>query len=244
MELRNTPSNVAKRGHGHAWPCKVTKSVTKPLPSKPALTRHYNIFITFMDQSRVREFTGRRGHGHVWPRLSPCPNVAKNNPAQPSKTVMTQPALFATDTHPARTPSGQPNTRTDGQPYHWAKPGGWRAATPTRCPHCKQHILRGYNANQGAFLAAADPTPLTALGEALTLLGGGGTLTLTRTGTGALILTRRNANNITATPAGSPRQDILPRHRCQQPPLPAPAYTEPQIKPPQDPWQSEGPPPF
>ena len=114
MELGNRPSGVAKGGHGHPGVCKVTETVMNPLHLKPAFTRDYNVFITFMDQSRVREFTHRGGHGHLWPPLTPPSRVAKNTPRMASPTAhrkapsMTQQALIP------ETASTPPHAQAEG----------------------------------------------------------------------------------------------------------------------------------
>lgn len=249
MELRNRCPGVAKGGHGHLCACKVTKTVMNPLHPKPAFTRDYNVFITFMDQSRVREFTHRGGHGHLWPPLTLPPRVAKNTPRMASPTTyrkapsMTQQALIPETTPTPPTP--RPRGRFLGpNPYGWTYPSGWRGAIAQYCRQCRAPILIGLDQDQAAIQVTVTATPLTALGEALHQLAGIPTYTLTRHGRRGIKLTRRQADNITQQPAGSPRIDVLPAHRCQPPPLPPEACTARQVAPPQTDIDRNTPPPF
>nr|DAJ94178.1 MAG TPA: hypothetical protein [Caudoviricetes sp.] len=249
MELGNRPSGVAKGGHGHPWACKVTETVMNPLHPKPTFTRDYNVFITFMDQSRVREFTHRGGHGHLWPPLTSPSRVAKNTPRMASPTThrkapsMTQQALIPETTPTPPTP--RPRGRFLGpNPYGWTYPSGWRGAVAQYCRQCRAPILIGLDQDQAAIQVTVTATPLTALGEALHQLAGTPTYTLTRHGRRGIKLTRRRADNITQQPAGSPRIDVLPAHQCQPPPLPPEACTARQVAPPQTDIDRNTPPPF
>ena len=249
MELGNISSGVAKGGHGHPCACKVTETVMNPLHPKPAFTRDYNVFITFMDQSRVREFTHRGGHGHLWPPLTLPSRVAKNTPRMASPTThrkapsMTQQALIPETTPTPPTP--RPRGRFLGpNPYGWTYPSGWRGAVAQYCRQCRAPILIGLDQDQAAIQVTVTATPLTALGEALHQLAGTPTYTLTRHGRHGIKLTRRRADNITQQPAGSPRIDVLPAHQCQPPPLPPEAYTARTVVPPQTGIDRDTPPPF
>lgn len=51
----------------------------------------------------------------------------------------------------------------------------WRNAKRRLCPDCAEPVLRGYDADYGAFLVAADPDPLPAEMELEALLRGLGT---------------------------------------------------------------------
>ena len=249
MELRNKPSGVDKGDYGHPDVYKVTETVMNPLHPKPAFTRDYNVFITFMDQSRVREFTHRGGHGHLWSPLTPHSRVAKNTPRMASPTThrkapsMTQQALIP-ETAPTP-PTPKPRGRFLGpNPYGWIYPSGWRGAVAQHCRQCRAPILVGLDQDQAAIQVTVTATPLTALGEALHQLAGTPTYTLTRHGRHGIKLTRRRADNITQQPAGSPRIDVLPAHQCQPPPLPPEACTARQVAPPQTDIDRNTPPPF
>lgn len=91
-----------------------------------------------------------------------------------------------------------------------------RRAQPRRCPTCSNRILTGLDADWAACRADVDPTPLTALGEALAHLEGRRTYALVVDGA-RHVLDYRDAGRITHRPAGSPaarRLDVLPEHRC------------------------------
>lgn len=145
---------------------------------------------------------------------------------------MTQDTLFTTPTTPSPQSTQATQTRRTTHPYHWAEPAGWRAAHPHRCPHCRVHILTGLDQDQAAIQATATATPLTPLGEALHQLAHIDTYTLTRHSNRGAKLTRRRAADITQRPAGSPRTDVLPAHRCNPPPMPPEAFTAPTVAPP------------
>lgn len=144
---------------------------------------------------------------------------------------MTQDTLFDTPLIQAAPKPQHATTRTT-HPYDWAGPSGWRAAHPHRCPHCRAHILVGPDEDQCAFTAQVTATPLTPLGEALHLLAGTPTYSLSHCGNRGIKLTRRRATTITHQPAGSPGIDILPAHHCNPPPAPPEAHTLPTIAPP------------
>nr|DAO73761.1 MAG TPA: hypothetical protein [Caudoviricetes sp.] len=249
MELGNRPSGVDKGGRVHPCACKVTKTVMNPLHPKPAFTRDYNVFITFMDQSRAREFTHRGGRVHLCPPLAPSSRVAKNTPRMASPTThrkapsMTQQALIPETTPTPSTP--RPRGRFLGpNPYGWTHPSGWRGAVAQYCRQCRAPILIGLDQDQAAIQVTVTATPLAALGEALQQLAGIPTYTLTRHGRHGIKLTRRRADNITQQPAGSPRIDVLPAHQCQPPPLPPEACTARAVAPPQTDIDRNTPPPF
>lgn len=140
---------------------------------------------------------------------------------------MTQAALF---TH--REPS--PPQPAD-PPYEWIEKAGPRTLRQRRCPTCKQPILAGLDEDLGAFHTHVDPTPLTRLGEALTLLGNRRTYTLRRQPPTAATITRRGRWAIPSHPPGAGTSaapyDVLPAHQCHAWPLPPEAYTEPTVHP-------------
>ncbi|RRD03209.1 hypothetical protein EII34_14985 [Arachnia propionica] len=142
---------------------------------------------------------------------------------------MTQDTLF--DAPPIQAAGPKPR-RTVVHPYHWTDAAGWRATAQHRCPHCRAHILTGLDQDQCAIQATATATPLTPLGEALHQLADIPTYTLTRHSNRGTKLTRRRAENIAQQPAGSPRIDVLPAHRCNPPPMPPEAFTAPTVAPP------------
>ena len=238
-----------KGGYGHSGVCKVTETVMNPLHPKPAFTRDYNVFITFMDQSRVREFTHGGGHGHLCPPLTPPSRVAKNTPRMASPTThrkalsMTQQALIP-ETAPTSSTPRRRGRFLGPNPYGWTCPSGWRGATAQYCRQCRAPILVGLDQDQAAIQVTVTATPLSPLGEALHQLAGTPTYTLTRHGRHGIKLTRRRADNITQQPAGSPRIDVLPAHQCQPPPLPPEAYTARAVAPPQTGVDRDTPPPF
>lgn len=127
---------------------------------------------------------------------------------------MTQASLFAHFETPRNTAPSKPD-----HPYGWLAQAGQRTARPWRCRTCRAPILSGLDANLAAFRAEADPTPLTALGEALTTLDSIRTLDLTVSGTTGR-LTRRGRWRIPSMPAGGrapgvgDRYDVLPEHHC------------------------------
>lgn len=100
---------------------------------------------------------------------------------------------------------------------HLTESGLSRRARLRRCPDCAAITLAGLDADQGGFEAAADPIPLTGLGEMLALLDRLATYELWKAGAG-YELERRNHHRITYRPAEHPtralRVDVLRAHRC------------------------------
>jgi hypothetical protein len=91
----------------------------------------------------------------------------------------------------------------------------YRGVQAHRCPHCHGHILTGYDEDWTALKVDVDPTPLTALGEAMALLDNRGSYHLRTYKTG-FALWRRDHWQI----AGSrnyPRGDVVTRHECGKP---------------------------
>lgn len=134
---------------------------------------------------------------------------------------MTQQPLIPADVNAALTHTGRaarraPHPMADHHSKHW------RGVRARWCPGCRTPILTGLDADQCALLAKADPTPLTALGEAMALLDGRATYTLTRDhGRSIVTLSRRTAGTITRQPAGADvasllAWDIIGEHRCGQ----------------------------
>lgn len=104
-------------------------------------------------------------------------------------------------------------------------PGITRRAHPHRCHKCGAWTVRGLDADVAATDAICDPIPLSPLGEALAYLRPAQRSQLQ---TYALVhnsryeLERRDAAIIADKPAGSPRQDVLRSHVCNDRPLSEP----------------------
>lgn len=103
-------------------------------------------------------------------------------------------------------------------PYRHLASTNQRGVRARRCP-CGTPTLTGLDDDQVAGVVTVDAVPLSALGEALAILGGRRTYTLD--GQPAR-LTRRDAQRIKLKPAGKPIKpwhsyDILPAHQCAQP---------------------------
>lgn len=98
---------------------------------------------------------------------------------------------------------------------HIDEHGNSRRARARHCPRCGLIVLTGYDDDLCARLVTVDPTPLSALGEALAHVAGRYTRTLTHRG-GRLELDKRDANQIASKPAGitGNRFDVLAEHRC------------------------------
>lgn len=97
-----------------------------------------------------------------------------------------------------------------------------RRAHPYRCPKCSAWTVRGLDAPWAATDAICDPIPLSPLGEAMAYLRPpqryqGQTYALVRLS--RYELERRDAAVIADKPAGSPRQDVLRSHVCDDRPL-------------------------
>lgn len=104
-------------------------------------------------------------------------------------------------------------------------PGITRRAHPHRCHKCGAMTVRGLDADVAATDAICDPIPLSPLGEALAYLRPaqrfqGQTYALVHLS--RYELERRDAAIIAYKPAGSPRQDVLRSHVCDDRALSAP----------------------
>lgn len=98
--------------------------------------------------------------------------------------------------------------------------GVTRRARGRTCRKCRAPILAGLDGDSCAQSVEVDPTPLTAIGEAMALLGGRGTWQLVRRGGGrdGHELIRRDRDLIRSWPAGLTEgraYDVLPRHKCR-----------------------------
>ena len=106
---------------------------------------------------------------------------------------------------------------------HMTERGVTRRARVRTCERCGGVALVALDDDTCAFEVAADPHPLSALGEAMALLEQRRTIELTKTA-GGYVLDRRAADQITGRPAGAtPRADVLAEHRCRLPD-PPPAF--------------------
>jgi hypothetical protein len=88
----------------------------------------------------------------------------------------------------------------------------WRSARLRQCPRCGAPVLAGLDAPVAGLPVRADPTPLTALGEAAALLAGRPTFDLTDIG-GRKEITHRDVEQI----SGTRKYVVLAAHRCGQP---------------------------
>lgn len=126
----------------------------------------------------------------------------------------------------------------------WNIDGINRAARARTCTHCPQILLAGLDDPRCAGPATVDPTPLSPLGEALALIDGRTTYTLTRRGN-HLELDHRNQWTITAHPAGTqPGVDIVAEHRCSTPEPSPPLILASSIRPPTHQERTNGQPPY
>lgn len=110
---------------------------------------------------------------------------------------------------------------------HWDINGIGRNARGRRCRDCGGWVLAGLDGDRCAEAVNVDPTPLSALGEAMALVGGRGTYALRREGPGFRI-DRRHRWAIAGEPAGSPgqRYDVVAAHACTDPGPTGPLVTE------------------
>lgn len=133
---------------------------------------------------------------------------------------MTQDALIPPTTNDILATAGRRQSRKV-KPAHPAThlaskhPDGIRAGW---CWSCKQPILTGLDDLACAFAVRVDPTPLTALGEALARLAGLATYEVRRGHPVRIV--RRGARQILARPAGSDALrvmgafDVVAAHEC------------------------------
>lgn len=143
---------------------------------------------------------------------------------------MTQTALFTHVEAHVQTP---PTPAPDG--YEWVEKAGGRSARYTRCFDCRRPVLSGLDEDLGAFQVTADPTPLTALGEALVLLDDRRTVAARRHAQTGLVLERRSRDRIARHVPGTAQPwrafDVLPTHQCGSAPLPPQAYAAATVTP-------------
>lgn len=92
--------------------------------------------------------------------------------------------------------------------------GATRKARLARCEECGYRVWRGLNADRGAQVVDADPTPLAPLGEAMARIGGWKTITL-RWMLDHWIIDIRDQWIIAGEPPGTRANcDVLTVHRC------------------------------
>lgn len=128
---------------------------------------------------------------------------------------MTQDALIET--------AAETGPRKPSRPPHVAQ---WladqtRHIQAERCRACRADILRGLNDHWCAWSIDVDPTPLSALGEALAILAGRSTVACETWGESGARFTRRGRHQITSRPAGTFRGDVYATHLCGSTPLPS-----------------------
>lgn len=111
---------------------------------------------------------------------------------------------------------------------HWDVNGLSRNARGRRCRDCGDWVLAGWDADRCAGTAYVDPTPLSALGEAMALVGGLDTYLLRRHEGRTFRLDRRHRWAIASKPAGHPglRGDVVAEHQCNAPGPTGPLVTE------------------
>ncbi len=85
----------------------------------------------------------------------------------------------------------------------------FRSACLQRCTKCRAPILYGLDADICALSVKTDPTPLTPLGEAIALLDGRRTFTLTEIA-GRIEITTRDHWAI----GGESPHPVIPEHKC------------------------------
>jgi hypothetical protein len=83
-----------------------------------------------------------------------------------------------------------------------------RAARLRTCPKCRRPVLVGLDAERAGMRVVADPTPITALGEAIALLSKRPTFDLI--GAGKKELNYRDSFAI----SGDRRYPVIAQHRC------------------------------
>lgn len=97
---------------------------------------------------------------------------------------------------------------------HMTETGLTRRAKIRHCARCGLAVLSGLDNYTGALEAAADPIPLSPLGEAMALIAGHRTFGLHQEG-GTWVLDRRDPDDIAHYPAGTrDREDVVPSHVC------------------------------
>lgn len=117
---------------------------------------------------------------------------------------------------------------------HVTETGLTRRAKIRHCARCGHAVLAGLDNYTGALEVAADPIPLSALGEAMALVAGHRTFALHQEA-GSWVLDRRDDEHIAHHPAGTrTHEDVVPSHVCGAAwtvPLAAPTRF-PETKPP------------
>lgn len=98
--------------------------------------------------------------------------------------------------------------------------GATRRARAARCAACRRPVMRGIDLDYSGLAVDCDPTPLSPEGELSALLAGRRTYTLRWLGE-RYEIDRRDIEQITGSPAGTPRLDVLVLHACNGAPLPA-----------------------
>lgn len=93
--------------------------------------------------------------------------------------------------------------------------GAMRKARASYCQSCRRPVMIGLDAEWCALARRCDPAPLSATGEALALLAGRRTFSLTWMG-GRYEIDFRDQWRIRQDPAGcTPGLDVLVEHDCQ-----------------------------
>lgn len=97
--------------------------------------------------------------------------------------------------------------------------GATRRARARRCDTCRAVVMLGIDADWSGIVSAADPTPLSWVGEAQASMAGRVTFELAWTtspsGLPSYELNRRNPSRIRGRPAGTPGMDVLAQHECR-----------------------------
>jgi hypothetical protein len=108
----------------------------------------------------------------------------------------------------------------------WNTDGIGRNLSSGTCRTCRARVVRGLDGDRCALPRTCDPQPVDAVGEALALVGGRATFTLTRA-TGQWRLDTRDEYRI----AGRRLGVVLAEHQCHAPPLPTTPTTDPDPTP-------------
>lgn len=99
----------------------------------------------------------------------------------------------------------------------WDADGVTRAVRARRCRDCREYVLVGLSSDRCGFPVAADPDPLSRLGEAVSLMAGRSTYSLRNAGD-RLELDHRSHFEIRGEAARDRlRHDVLARHVCGLP---------------------------
>lgn len=108
---------------------------------------------------------------------------------------------------------------------HLINTGSWNKDGIGRHAHLKVHpcgavVAVGLDADRCAIAVTCDTTPLSPVGEALAVIAGRPTYSLTRTGR-RIQLNHRSQFHIAGSPAGTRDYDVVAAHVCGSPPLPS-----------------------